>query len=321
MGGSVYLGCDHRGSATSAAATPVVFWAGRAATSSISPSLRPSARGLVALSNLTSGCGTVTGITHAEPGAVVDHRAEDGTVKRAHGRFVLACDGASSAIRKALGLKARRPEVRGALAGHGRLRPWPDALARGYGIPEEVRDGRCSLMVCDPERPATLIPGAGEHRRWEHMLLPHERDADMVKDAAIHALIDKWVDPADVEIVRATSTASTAWSPAAGVTATSSCSGMRPTRPRPSSARACAMACATPPSWSGSCTSWWPMAWPTKPCSTATRPSATATCGPSSPPPSPPARPSASSTRKRRRRPATPTSAPRKPQRPGRPWP
>jgi 3-(3-hydroxy-phenyl)propionate hydroxylase len=205
MGGSVYLGCDHQQirNFRSRDTRALLGWPG--SNLFYQPKLEAILReGLSRYPNLTIRLGhEVTGIAHAEPGAIVDHRAEDGTERRAHGRFVLACDGASSAIRKALGLKLddlkfeERWLVMDAFV-RGPMR-WPE----GYDVPEEVRDGRCSLMVCDPERPATLIPGAGEHRRWEHMLLPHERDADMVKDEAIHALIDKWVDPADIEIVRA----------------------------------------------------------------------------------------------------------------------
>lgn len=118
-------------------------------------------------------------------------------------RFILACDGASSAVRKALGV---------ALEDIGFEERWlvVDTLVDGpmrwpedHGIPPEVRDGRYSLMVCDPARPATLIPGSGRHRRWEYMLLAGERDEEVVTEAWLRGHIGKWIDPDDVEIVRA----------------------------------------------------------------------------------------------------------------------
>ena len=75
---------------------------------------------------------------------------------------------------------------------------WPDT----HGIPPEVRDGRYSLMVCDPNRPATLIPGVGRHRRWEYMLLPGELPDDEAPDAWVLERLKGWIDPAEVEIVR-----------------------------------------------------------------------------------------------------------------------
>ncbi len=75
---------------------------------------------------------------------------------------------------------------------------WPDS----YEIPPEVRSDTFSLMVCDPERPATLIPGRGTHRRWEYMLLPGERDTDVVTQNWLDAQIGRWIDPVDVEIIR-----------------------------------------------------------------------------------------------------------------------
>jgi 3-(3-hydroxy-phenyl)propionate hydroxylase len=121
----------------------------------------------------------------------------------ASARFVLACDGASSTIRKVLGI---------ALEDIGFEERWLvlDALVRGpmrwpstHAIPEEVRSGRYSLMVCDPVRPSTLIPGVGEHRRWEYMVMSGERDEDVVGEQWLREQLSLWIDPDDVEIVRA----------------------------------------------------------------------------------------------------------------------
>ncbi len=117
-------------------------------------------------------------------------------------RFVLGCDGASSAVRKHLGVK---------LNDMGFEERWLviDVLMKGpmrwpalYNIPEEVRDGRYSLMICDPAQPATVIPGVGEHRRWEYRLNPAESEAEAVDPALLQARLSTWVDPRDVEVIR-----------------------------------------------------------------------------------------------------------------------
>lgn len=130
-------------------------------------------------------------------------RASSGTETIVRARHVLACDGASSAIRKALdiplddiGFEERWLVVDTLVNGPMK---WPE----GYGIPPEVRSGEFSLMVCDPARPATLIPGSGRHRRWEYMLLADESDAEVVTDGWLRAQVGKWIDPGDVEFVRA----------------------------------------------------------------------------------------------------------------------
>ncbi len=117
-------------------------------------------------------------------------------------KFVLACDGASSTVRKLLRI---------ALEDIGFEERWLvlDALVNGalqwptvYAVPEEVRSGRYSLMVCDPARPATLIPGVGRHRRWEYMVMEYEKDDDVLGETWLSQRLAQWVEPSDVEIVR-----------------------------------------------------------------------------------------------------------------------
>ena len=136
-------------------------------------------------------------------GTTIRARTADGEDVSFSARFILACDGASSMVRKAMGV---------ALDDIGFEERWlvVDTLVDGpmhwpedHDIPDEVRDGRFSLMLCDPSRPATLIPGSGRHRRWEYMLLPGERDNEVMGEPWLRRQIGKWIDPDDVEIVRA----------------------------------------------------------------------------------------------------------------------
>ncbi|MBU2937388.1 MULTISPECIES: bifunctional 3-(3-hydroxy-phenyl)propionate/3-hydroxycinnamic acid hydroxylase [Pacificibacter] len=118
-------------------------------------------------------------------------------------RWVLGTDGARSMVRKALGvqlddLKFEEPwlvidaEVDGPIS-------FPDLT----GVPETANLQRLSVMMCDPSRPATIVPGRGTHRRWEFMLLPGEDDVEMSRPATVAALVEPWVQNAPHRIIRA----------------------------------------------------------------------------------------------------------------------
>jgi 3-(3-hydroxy-phenyl)propionate hydroxylase len=117
-------------------------------------------------------------------------------------RWVIACDGASSATRKALGV---------ALDDLGFEEPWlvVDAEVDGplvfpdfHSVPEGADLQQLSIMLCDPRRPSTIVPGRGNHRRWEFMLLAGEDDS-MPDAAAVEALVAPWIGEAPYRIVRA----------------------------------------------------------------------------------------------------------------------
>jgi 3-(3-hydroxy-phenyl)propionate hydroxylase len=118
-------------------------------------------------------------------------------------RYVVACDGANSFVRKALGeplvdLQFEEPwlvvdaEVDG-----------PIRLPDFTGVPADADLQHLSLMVCDPHRPRTLVPGRGNHRRWEFMLLQGEDDAAMMQPERVEALLAPYVRDVPHRIVRA----------------------------------------------------------------------------------------------------------------------
>lgn len=201
LGGSIYLGADLQPIRSFRAPLPVDPLAWHSSNLFYQPQLEALLRqGLARFAHVDVRTGhDVLAIEHG----AIRMRGPDGEAAAAHARFILACDGASSTVRKSLGVPLddigfeERWLVVDTLV-DGPMR-WPE----GHGIPREVRDGRFSLMVCDPARPATLIPGAGRHRRWEYMLLAGESDDQAVSDAWLRARIGEWIDPQDVEIVRA----------------------------------------------------------------------------------------------------------------------
>lgn len=205
LGGSVYLGCDGRQIRVFRGRDTVESLGWPASNLFYQPKLEAVLRnGLARFPHVTLRAGhSFESVVNTATGGRLVTRDESGGSHAVTARYVLACDGASSAVRKSLGIALddmgfeERWLVIDAMV-DGPMR-WPD----DYQVPDEVRDGRYSLMVCDPARPATLIPGAGQHRRWEYMLLPQESDEDALDETRIRALLSRWIDPGHVEIVRA----------------------------------------------------------------------------------------------------------------------
>lgn len=104
--------------------------------------------------------------------------------------YVVGCDGARSLVRTAMGTE---------LEDLAFDQPWlvVDVMLRGEAdLPARP------TQYCTPARPATFIPSAGAHRRWEFMLLPGEDPADLETPERIRDLIRPWVDPDLVDVVR-----------------------------------------------------------------------------------------------------------------------
>ncbi|SLN60182.1 3-(3-hydroxy-phenyl)propionate/3-hydroxycinnamic acid hydroxylase [Aquimixticola soesokkakensis] len=125
----------------------------------------------------------------------------DGTTDTA--AWVIGCDGARSTVRKALGIALDDLQFE---------EPWlvVDAEVEGpitfpayTGLPAGANLQNLSLMQCDPARPATIVPGRGNHRRWEFMLLPGESDSEMAEPARVAAMVAPWVGEAAHKIIRA----------------------------------------------------------------------------------------------------------------------
>jgi len=116
-----------------------------------------------------------------------------GTDTGVRARYAVGCDGARSFVRRALGID---------LDDQGFDQPWlvVDTLLRDdatCSLPERV------LQICDPARPATFVPNAGRHRRWELMAMG-ETPEELLEPATIARLLAPWVTVGrDVDIERA----------------------------------------------------------------------------------------------------------------------
>ena len=145
---------------------------------------------------------TFTGLVQ-DAGSVTVSYEQDGADAALEARWMIACDGSRSPVRKALGV---------ALDDLGFEEPWlvVDAEVEGpvsfpplTGVPEGADLQRLSVMMCDPVRPATIVPGRGNHRRWEFMLLPGEDDAAMMRPDMVQRLVGQWMSDVPHTIVRA----------------------------------------------------------------------------------------------------------------------
>jgi 3-(3-hydroxy-phenyl)propionate hydroxylase len=125
----------------------------------------------------------------------------DGTEARS--RWVIGCDGARSTVRRSLSVRLDDLDFN---------EPWLVVDAEVDGpisfpdfslVPAGADLQNLSLMMCDPARPATIVPGRGNHRRWEFMLLPGEDDAQMARPETVSALVAPWVQGVSHTIIRA----------------------------------------------------------------------------------------------------------------------
>ncbi len=203
LGGSIYLGADRKPIRTFRSPGPAHEHAAHPSNLFYQPQLESILRdGLRRFASVDVRLGhDVRSVRQADGACTVTASGPGGSLE-VEAPIVLACDGASSTVRKALGIGLDDIgfEERWLVVDtfvHGPMR-WPAT----HEIPHEVRDGRYSLMVCDPARPSTLIPGVGEHRRWEYMLQPEETDEEVTTEPWLRREIATWVDPKDVEIVR-----------------------------------------------------------------------------------------------------------------------
>lgn len=137
---------------------------------------------------LRTGVG-VAGLTQDSQGVTVQCREyATGGERRVRARYLLACDGARSGVRKALDIPMK---------GRAYGEPWLAVSGTVEGeVPEICR------FVCDPKRPAFVALGGAKQLRWEFMLLPGETREQLEHPDMIAKLIAPYVDPARVKLNR-----------------------------------------------------------------------------------------------------------------------
>lgn len=115
---------------------------------------------------------------------------DDGTTRL--GSFIVACDGASSGVRKSIGVP---------LTDLGFDQEWlvVDLLLHdreSAGLPDITR------QVCDKHRPTTLVSGFGNYYRFEFQMQPGETREDMVTEESVWRLLAPWIGRNQATVVR-----------------------------------------------------------------------------------------------------------------------
>lgn len=135
------------------------------------------------------------GIEQTEKQATLHLKEKSGAGRTVSAAYVIACDGATSGVRQALGMTLEDLVFD---------EPWlvVDVIVNDSSLDKLPKT---AAQYCDPARPTSFIVGPGNHRRWEIMLLPGEDAREMEKPVNVWALLSPWLTPEDATLWRAAS--------------------------------------------------------------------------------------------------------------------
>jgi 3-(3-hydroxy-phenyl)propionate hydroxylase len=120
---------------------------------------------------------TVETFQQSDTGVMLSVRTPEGILKTFECAYLLACDGAKSTIRRQLGISMQGL-----------------TFSQKWLVIDTINDHDPSAVAtffCNPNRPAVTIPAPHASRRWEFMLLPGEREEDLLRDEKIRTLIQQ----------------------------------------------------------------------------------------------------------------------------------
>ncbi|MBI2770995.1 MAG: bifunctional 3-(3-hydroxy-phenyl)propionate/3-hydroxycinnamic acid hydroxylase [Burkholderiales bacterium] len=134
----------------------------------------------------------VTALGQDAQGATLSLLAEDGQRRELRAKYVIGCDGASSAVRGLAGIT---------LEDLGFDQPWlvVDVLANEKGL---AKLPTVSLQYCEPQRPTTYLVGTKNHRRWEIALNEDEDAMAAATPEGTWKLLARWITPDDGQLWR-----------------------------------------------------------------------------------------------------------------------
>jgi 3-(3-hydroxy-phenyl)propionate hydroxylase len=135
----------------------------------------------------------VLAVGQDEEGAWADVRLPGNThAQRIRGRYLVACDGGSSLIRRQLDIT---------LEDLGFDEPWlvVDVLVNDNKLAQLPQT---QVQYCEPERPCTYVVCVGSHRRWEIRLNPGDQVSGEFPEEELWPLLKRWIGPEDGRIWR-----------------------------------------------------------------------------------------------------------------------
>lgn len=128
-------------------------------------------------------------VTEDAEGVVAVLRDSSGRERQVRARHMVACDGASSSIRRGFGIGS---------TDFGFEEDW---IVVDMLLPSADLGPDYMVTSCNPARPLVYVPGPGNHRRWEFMVLPGENPAQLSEEASMRAIIEPsapWLAEAEV---------------------------------------------------------------------------------------------------------------------------
>lgn len=131
---------------------------------------------------------TLEGFDDGPSGVVARLRDAQGAVREVRARYLVGADGASSFVRRTLGLD---------FEGETYSQDW--LIVDACDVPDPIDHIE---FHCDPRRPAPHMVAPGGRQRWEFMLQPGEDPAEMEKPETIRRLLAPWCDSRSITIER-----------------------------------------------------------------------------------------------------------------------
>jgi 3-(3-hydroxy-phenyl)propionate hydroxylase len=134
----------------------------------------------------------VTGLQPSDDAVTLTVTDMQGQTREVSARYLIACDGASSFVRKQVGIE---------LQDLGFDEPWlvVDVLVNDKGL---AKLPKVSVQYCEPQRPCTYVIGPKNHRRWEIALNPGEDPKAMATPEATWQLLSRWLQPDEATLWR-----------------------------------------------------------------------------------------------------------------------
>lgn len=135
---------------------------------------------------------TLTRLEQQSDCVVLHVTDESGAPATVRARYLIGCDGASSTVRAEAGIQ---------LEDLGFDEPWlvVDVKVNEKGL---ARLPATSMQYCNPARPATMVIGPGNHRRWEIAINPGEDPAAAATPEGTWRLLEPWLARDEGELWR-----------------------------------------------------------------------------------------------------------------------
>ncbi|ATB41327.1 3-(3-hydroxyphenyl)propionate hydroxylase [Cystobacter fuscus] len=115
-------------------------------------------------------------------------KRSDGSTVSVEAAYVVGADGASSRVRRLIGLDFQ---------GHTYAEDWLIVDARNVPRPIDHVE-----FLCDPRRPTPHMVAPGGRERWEFMLRPGESPEEIATDESIRRLLSRWGRAEDMVLER-----------------------------------------------------------------------------------------------------------------------